>query len=297
MPRFYCKSILAVLTILGLLIGGGDLAASMMLLAAWSLHEWSHLLTGELFGYQQGELALTVMGGRLNFDASLAINSEAEYFMAFSGPLANWLMVGGVAYLKWLGISNSYLTTWSQINCLMGTINLLPALPLDGGRILHAWLNRHFGPVPATQATRMVTLVIVVLLFGMGTIGFWQRRDGILPLLSVLCGGYLLYQLAALKEPRLHLNWQLLQHKKERLVTQGLLNLRMVLVAPETFLNQALRAYGTQDYLLFYLIDRQRLQLVSEELAWQSLIAQGFTATFADALQAGFSVNLQKPDG
>jgi stage IV sporulation protein FB len=294
MPRFYFKTTFAVLTILGLLIGGGDLPASLMLLAAWSLHECSHLLTGELFGYQQGELALTVLGGRLNFDASLAINSEAEYFMAFSGPLANWLMVGGVGYLKWLGISNNYLTTWSQINCLMGTVNLLPALPLDGGRILHAWLNRHFGPVPAARATRVVTMVIVVLLFGMGTIGFWRRRDGVLP---VLCGGYLLYQLAALKEPRLHLNWQLLQHKKERLATQRLLNLRTVLVAPETFLSQALRAYGTQDYLLFYLIDRQRLQLVSEELAWQSLITQGFTATFADALQAGFSVNLQKTNG
>jgi hypothetical protein len=47
--------------------------------------------------------------------------------------------------------------------------------------------------------------------------------------------------------------------------------------------------------LFFYLLDRQQNGwLISEELAWQALIANGFKTTFWETIKAGFFVNLQK---
>jgi stage IV sporulation protein FB len=293
MPNFNFKTTLTALVILGLLIlGSGNIPAFLMLVAALGIHEWSHLLTSELLGYKKPELVLTAWGGRLNLDASLAVNSEAEYLIALSGPLANWLMAGGICYLSWLGLNHPYLFTWQKVNFLLGTVNLIPALPLDGGRILRAWLNQHLGLTKAAVIAKVVTLVTALLLLGMGAAALPKQQGGSLPL---LIGCYLLYQWVVTKNPQFNLTWQLLQHKKKLLSTQGLLNARTVLVAPETFLKEALRTYGTHDYLLFYLMDRERnFWLVSEELAWQSLIAHGFNTTFLETIKAGFSVNLQK---
>jgi Zn-dependent protease len=293
MSDFSFKTTLTGLAILGLLIlGSGNIPAFLMLVAALGLHEWSHLLASELLGYHKQEFMLTAWGGRFNLDVSLAANSEAEYLIALSGPLANWLMAGGVCYLSWLGLNHPYLVFWQKVNCLLGIVNLIPAFPLDGGRILHAWLNRYLGLTKATVIAKVVTLVTAVLLLGMGAMALAKQRGGSLPL---LIGCYLFYQWVIIKNPQFNATWQLLQHKKKLLSTQGILNARTVLVAPETFLKEALRAYGTHDYLLFYLMDRQQnFWLISEELAWQSLITHGFNATFLETIKAGFSVNLQK---
>jgi stage IV sporulation protein FB len=275
-----------------LLLGSGNIPAFLMLAAALGIHELAHLLTSEMLGYQKTEFALSAWGGRLTLDASLTANAEAEYLIALSGPLANWLMVGGICYLSWLGLNHPYLATWQRVNFLLGTVNLIPALPLDGGRILHAWLNQHLGLAKAAAIAKAVTQVMAVLLLGTGMVALTQRQGGSLPL---LLGGYLSYQLVIMKKAQFNVTWQLLQHKKKLLTTEGLLKARTVLVAPETFLKEALRAYGTHDYLLFYLVDRQHnLWLVSEELAWQALLTHGFNTTFWETIKAGFSVNLQK---
>jgi stage IV sporulation protein FB len=293
MPNLRLKTTLAALVTLGLLIlASGNIPAFLLLLAALAVHEWSHLLTGECCGYQKPEFALTMWGGQLTLDASLTANAEAEYLIALSGPLANWLMVGGVCYLNWLGFNHPYLVAWYQVNFLLGSINLLPALPLDGGRIIHAWLNRHLGLSKAAFVSKRVTLATAVLLAEGGVVLLLHRQGGALPLLT---GCYLLYHLAVNNRPQFNVTWQLLQHKKKLLAKRGLLSTRTVRVAPETLLRDALRTYGTHDYLLFYLLDRQQNGwLVSEELAWQALIAKGSATTFLETIKAGFSVNLQK---
>jgi stage IV sporulation protein FB len=293
MPGIKFKTTFTAVTILGLLLlGSGNIPALLMLVTAWGIHEVSHLLSGEMLGYQNPELVLTGWGGRMTIDASLPANAEAEYLIALSGPLANWLMVGGVVYLNWLGFGHPCLDIWHKVNFLLGTVNLIPALPLDGGRILHALLNRHFGLAKATVISKKVTLFTVVLLMVTGVAILWRRQGGSLPL---LIGCYLAYHLAVTKPSVNNCTWQLLQHKKKCLASQGLLKARSIMVTPETFLSDALRAYGTRDYLMFYLMDRhQNLWLVSEEMAWQALIAHGFRTTFWETIKAGFSVNLPK---
>lgn len=275
-----------------LLLTSGNIPAFFMLLAALALHESAHLLTSDLLGYPDGEFQLTPWGGKVNLNPLFAMNAEAEWFIALSGPLVNWLMVGGVSYLHWLGLNNDYLAYWQKINFLLGTVNLVPALPLDGGRIVHACLNQYLGMAKAALVSKMMALTVAIVLICCGAIALFNGRSGSLfILIAVVIAGHWW----RIKTPAMNLTWKLLQYKKERLRIQGLLAARTVIVTPETKLKEALRKYGTNDYLLFYLFDAgQNLWLVSEDLAWQSLVAHGFNATFLETIKAGFTVNLQK---
>ena len=107
---------------------------TFLALTALAIHEFTHLLSCELLGYPIHELRLNILGGCLKVDPSFTVNPTAEFIIAAAGPLANLLMVGGVLYLRLLGISNIFLEYWLQINLLIGIVNLIPAAPLDGGR-------------------------------------------------------------------------------------------------------------------------------------------------------------------
>ncbi|HYH01493.1 MAG TPA: site-2 protease family protein [Bacillota bacterium] len=293
MSQIRLKITLPALLVLGLLlVTSGNIPAFFMLLAAFALHESAHLLTGDLLGYPDGEFQLTPFGGKVNLNPLFAMNAEAEWFIALSGPLVNWLMVGGVCYLNWLGFQNQYLAYWQKINFLLGTVNLIPALPLDGGRIVHAWLNRYLGMNKAALASKVIALTVAFLLLGCGVVSFISGRGGSLFIIIALVIGVHWWHI---RTPAMNLTWKLLQHKKERLQTYGLLNARNIMVTPETLLKDALQEYGTNDYLLFYLFDAsQNFWLVSEDLAWKSLVVHGFNTTFLETIKAGFTVNLQK---
>lgn len=252
------------------------------MLAGLAVHELSHLVFSSLLGYRISELRATLFGGRLKIDPLMEINPEAELVIAASGPVANFLMAAGVLYLRVLGISNYYLDCWQQLNILIGTANLLPAFPLDGGRILHAWLSKKLGIKASISLAKAVARLIALLLSGLG-ISIFSNRNGILLMIT---GLFIFVNTFKIKPPELNLSWKLLQHKKKLLQSGGMLNLRTVMVRPETFLRNALQRYGSTDYLLFFLLDQQqKLTIISEEFAWNTLVDKGFYATFQETMK------------
>jgi stage IV sporulation protein FB len=284
---------LPALLILGLtLVWSGNIPGFIMLIAALAIHEYSHLLTGEFLGYRDNEYHLTSLGGQMKLDPLFTLNAETEFLIALSGPAVNWSMVGGVAYLRLLGIDHPLLAQWSRINWILGSLNLIPALPLDGGRILHAVFTRYFGPVKAMAGMKITSWLTAVLLTGWGAAALSRRENGSL---LILLAVWIIYHLIRNEKTKIDLSWRLLQHKKRLLIKEGRLPIKPVLVRPETFVKNALREYGGNEYLIFYFYLNQReLQTISEDLAWNSLLVHGFGVTFLETMKAGLTVNLQK---
>jgi stage IV sporulation protein FB len=283
MPRFGLKtgvfSTVLFFILLSFSLHHGRFSYTLLALAALAIHEFTHLLSCELLDYPVQEFCLNILGGCLKVDPSFAINPAAESLIAAAGPFANLLMVGGVLYLRLLGINNVFLEYWLQINLLIGSVNLIPATPLDGGRILHAWLNKNLGLKNSSKIAKKLTAIIGTLFLILGIVHLYNQQSG---LIYLLIGSFIVYQLFTFKNPELNLVLKTLQHKKKQLAVKGFLPIKPVFVEPTALLRIPLQYYGSSDYLLFFMQDKeQKMCIISEDSAWNSLINQDFDATFS----------------
>lgn len=113
-------------------------------------HELGHALAARRYGVKVRSIVLWVLGGVAQLESD-SPNARAELEMAAAGPAVSFALAAAGAVAAWLlgqlGVSALMVATvgWlAGINALLGVFNLLPAFPLDGGRILRAALWRHW---------------------------------------------------------------------------------------------------------------------------------------------------------
>ena len=109
-------------------------------------HELSHSLVARKFDLPISGITLFIFGGVAHMQEEPK-NSKTELWMALAGPLAS-ILLGGIFYLiHLLDVENTWgepvhgvILYLSLINLILAGFNLLPAFPLDGGRVLRALL-------------------------------------------------------------------------------------------------------------------------------------------------------------
>lgn len=139
------------------------------------LHELSHSLVARRFGIPMRGITLFIFGGVAEMHDEPR-SPAAEFLMAVVGPLTS-LVLGAALLLvsalapgsPWLGIAG-YL---GVINLLLAVFNLLPAFPLDGGRLLRSALWRLRGDFRwATRISASIGQGFGVLLMAAGAVWF-----------------------------------------------------------------------------------------------------------------------------
>jgi len=137
-------------------------------LAAAILHEIGHYGALRLTGGSAFKLELSLTGGVVSTDYPQE-NTAAQLFMLLAGPAANLFLALGCGYAgNFTGSSG--LSAFAGINFVLGTFNLLPALPLDGGQALSCLLLRLFGEKRARAAVAAISAFIAALLTVAGAI-------------------------------------------------------------------------------------------------------------------------------
>lgn len=118
------------------------LSSVLLAMAALYAHEIAHALVGRRFGLSTRTIGLSIIGGNTHLGRE-APSAGAEVLIALSGP-ATSLLIGVVAALAAVGLTESaplmaLVAVWlAAVNIPLAVFNLLPAYPLDGGRILRA---------------------------------------------------------------------------------------------------------------------------------------------------------------
>lgn len=140
------------------------------------LHELAHSLYALKKGGRVRDITLLMIGG-VSQMTEAPKESRHEAMMAFVGPLTS-LVIGGVllavnALLDFqlfnLRFAIFYL---GALNVVLGVFNLLPAFPMDGGRILRAVLTPRLGIVRATRTAAMVGKAFAILFGVLGLLSF-----------------------------------------------------------------------------------------------------------------------------
>ena len=145
------------------------LTAGAVLLASILLHELGHSLVGRAFGCQVRDIRLMMLGGCATM-ASMPRKAWQEILMAFAGPLVSALIViASVVLMDAVRIPNG-LARWTLnyafgLNAVLFLFNMLPAFPMDGGRILRATLQQFFTTrLKATWIASRIGRFVAVLL-------------------------------------------------------------------------------------------------------------------------------------
>ena len=137
-----------------------------MLFGSVVLHELGHALMGQVFGVRTREILLTPIGGIAMLEHALN-NSKAEIWIAIAGPIVNFILVA-IAMPLMLVSDASWIPYFIMVNIMLGTFNLVPAFPMDGGRILRALLAKKYGYQKATLIALKISRIFGVLFIVVG---------------------------------------------------------------------------------------------------------------------------------
>ena len=141
------------------------------------LHELGHSLTAMRFGIGVRRILLMPIGGMAEFD-DIPRQPLREFLMTIAGPAVNFAIVGALWFVP-LGADNDVVLRYSlaglveQVfvaNLVMGCFNLLPAFPMDGGRVLRSLLAIPLGRRRATVIAANIGQVMAIFF---GIIGFF----------------------------------------------------------------------------------------------------------------------------
>ncbi len=131
-------------------------------LLACVVHELGHVAAARCFGGKVEQLSLTAVGAELSFSYRAPLTYGRDSLVALAGPGAN-LLLGGLFY--WQG---RHLPAVLSLG--LGVFNLLPILPLDGGRVLYSLLAERLDPDWADRLLTAFAGCLVGVLAGVGTI-------------------------------------------------------------------------------------------------------------------------------
>jgi stage IV sporulation protein FB len=153
-------------------ISGGPQAAwsnlvfVVLLFVCVLLHEFGHIFTARAFGVRTPDVILLPIGGVSRLERIPEQPSE-EFLIAIAGPAVNivialvLVLAGGANFsadrLAALGSADvSMVDRLAAVNLFLALFNLIPAFPMDGGRVLRALLASRMGYVRATEAAAAI---------------------------------------------------------------------------------------------------------------------------------------------
>lgn len=129
---------------------GNPVVLGWFLLAA-ALHEGGHLLAAVCMGLPIRRLTLDFSGGNLELCRNLTTYPQ-DLILCLSGPAVNFLFVT-------LSVLRHWNPVFLSAHLLLGMFNLMPVLPLDGGKAVFAFLSGIWEPFLACRVMSALSLV------------------------------------------------------------------------------------------------------------------------------------------
>lgn len=163
--------------------GRAALVAVLFILAVFAtvvMHELGHSLVAARFGVKTREITLWPIGGVSRLER-MPEDPKREFWIAIAGPLVSVavaLLLFGLHRLLLVSTYSGdtmmgtvgFVWRLALVNVILAVFNLLPAFPMDGGRVLRALLASR---MPHPRATQIASRVGQVLAIGLGIVGFF----------------------------------------------------------------------------------------------------------------------------
>lgn len=271
--------LIAVATFLGL---AGHL---LIWLAVLLTHELAHLLAARLCGLEVARLELLPYGAVADIRGPDRREPLVQAVIALAGPLNNLLLLATSLALQGAGwLKGTWVPPFQTANLTMALFNLLPALPLDGGRILLAVLRRTRGPRHAMGVLGRVSRVVALGL-ALATALAWYV-DVLVP--HLLAAAATIWVGTAREEmwvgvAALRALWT----QRARLRKAGVVPVQRLVALDTTTLRQVAEALRPSSYHEIVVVDAEQRPLgqIDERRLLRGILALGLDAPLTELLE------------
>ncbi|KEI01001.1 metalloprotease [Clostridium botulinum] len=227
------------------------------------MHEIVHYITAKRLGFKGFGIEILPIGAVLKLRDLDEADPKEDLIISLSGPLFN-LIFAMISYLLNIKFSNEYLQLLYISNLALGAFNLIPALPLDGGRILRDILAFKTFYKRANKITVNVSLVIGSLISAyfliLIALGFKNVSIGIIGFLIIVTS----YKE---KERIVYLIMGDIIKKRCKFITRGYIENKSISVYYKKNLLDALGVVDKNKYNLFTVLndDMKVINIIYEE--------------------------------
>jgi len=137
-------------------------------------HELGHVLAARKFGVPTGGINLNLFGGMATINLDKSVEARQEALISLAGPAVS-LGLAGLAALIWSGAGVPWMFAIAWMNALLFVFNMLPAFPMDGGRIFRSLLRYKLSYEKATSVAVSAGWVIFGVIASLAIYnGYWM---------------------------------------------------------------------------------------------------------------------------
>lgn len=249
-------------------------------MASVLMHEIAHTVLAFILKVKVTEIELMPFGGQAKIEDFTGLEPEQEIYVALAGPVIS-LSVATIFYFLPLHFNNPNVSLFITFNAFLGFFNLIPALPLDGGRIARALLSTRIGYKKATLYIARAGKMIALGIIGWGG---WLILKEPEAANYIIIGIFLFW--AANREGKLlaYAFVRYLIHKKNELSREGLLPSQQVIVQPETLVKKVLHHTRPTFYLLAVVVNENHeiMGVITEAELIENLFEKGPRTKLSD---------------
>ncbi|MFZ5647063.1 MAG: M50 family metallopeptidase [Bacillota bacterium] len=252
------------LALLGLFFVAGIVVKGLIAFGVVLVHEFAHSIVAKKLKVPVTDVELLPFGGVTRMGADMPVSPRNEIYIAVAGPFANLaLFLAGLAlrnYGYWDEVLGPF---FLQCNILIAAFNVLPALPLDGGRVYRAVLAGRIGIKSATYRAAGLGQAIAVVIVVFGTAGLVLGWSG-LDILST--GLFLFYAATRERKSAPFLFMRQLMLKRDELSREGVLPVAGLVAREGATLGEVVR--------MFLPLRFHYVAIFSDELEFRGLLPE-----------------------
>lgn len=229
----------------------GYIEQSIIIFISVLLHEIGHAAVAKCLKIKVEEIELFPFGGVAKMEDITKYGGYTEAYIALVGPLISGFIAVAAALIPAAG---DWAKRIAQYNFILFSFNILPALPLDGGRVLRNILLQHLSYKQATKTMVMLGRAVAVALISYNAVLIYEGSNSI----AYIITGIFIY-LGCLKELKF-CSYYYLFHKnnyKNRRTGKAPIKIRTIKLHKNTYVRYAANQFSPGSICVIHAVDNK----------------------------------------
>jgi stage IV sporulation protein FB len=260
----------------------GLLPQACLLFGIVIAHELGHVVVARGYRLNVVSVELLPFGGVARIGDFLEVHPGVERAVALAGPLTNaFLVVLAYVVRVYVDLPQEWFGFFVQANLTLGAFNCVPALPLDGGRILRSYLVGRIGFRRATERAADIGRVLAVLFAVAGAVGLYLRYVN----LSLIILAFFVFVAAGReKNNAIYVFTRYLARKRREVSEQGAVAVEGLVASNEMPVKEVVKHFVPRRYHLIYLLteDGDICSFVTEREVIEALLNRSIETPLGD---------------